>query len=299
MGQPVPTDLPTTTAQLDAGPVEYRWDRRAGAVVIVFHGGHMRAGLALGEEVFADAGYSVLAPSRPGYGRTPLSVGGSVAGFADTTRVLCDHLGISRVEAVVGISGGGPTAVAMAARHPGQVRRLILQSAVGPPSWPDRGTRLGAHLGFHATTEGATWGAVRALLRLAPDTGLQLMLGGLSTMPGRDVLAGLGPDDRDTLRGLFSTMRSGQGFLNDLHPAPDVTAAVTQPTLVIATRHDGGVPFAHALALAAAIPNAELVESRADSHLIWFGPDWRAIARRIRVFLGGVSPERAAGDAAG
>jgi pimeloyl-ACP methyl ester carboxylesterase len=59
----------------------------------------------------------VLAPSRPGYGRTPVSTGTSVTGFADVTRTLCAHLGITRLAAVVGTSGGGPTAVAMAA-HP-------------------------------------------------------------------------------------------------------------------------------------------------------------------------------------
>jgi hypothetical protein len=42
--------------------------------VVIFHGGHVRAGLALGEEVFAEAGYTLLVPSRPGYGRTPLSL---------------------------------------------------------------------------------------------------------------------------------------------------------------------------------------------------------------------------------
>lgn len=59
---------PTTIACLLAGQVEYRLDRRGDAVVVGFHGGHMRAGLALGEEVFAAAGCTALVPSRPGYG---------------------------------------------------------------------------------------------------------------------------------------------------------------------------------------------------------------------------------------
>jgi pimeloyl-ACP methyl ester carboxylesterase len=84
---------------------------------------------------------------------------------------------------------------------------------------------------------------------------------------------------------LFSRMRSGRGFLNDLHTTPDVTADVRQPTLVIATRNDGGVPFAHAQALTAAIRHARLVESHADSHFIWHAHDWPNIAETIRVFL--------------
>jgi pimeloyl-ACP methyl ester carboxylesterase len=278
-------DRSTTVVRLGAGPVEYRLEQRGDATVVVFHGGHQRAGLALGEEVFADAGYTVLAPSRPGYSRTPLSTGTSVAGFADVTRTLCEHLGIARVAAVVGTSGGGATAVAMAGRHPDLVQRLILQCTVGPLPWPGRLARLGAHVMFTGATEHATWRAVRALMRLAPETGLRLWLGELSTLSGREVVAALRPGDSAALVALFSQMRSGRGFLNDLQPTPDVTADIHQPTLVIATRRDGGVPFAHAEALAAHIRHAELVESQADSHLIWFGPDWPDIAETIRAFL--------------
>src|SRR6266545_4009186 len=260
MGTMTGVERPTTVVRLDAGPVEYRLERRGDATVVVFHGGHHRAGLALGEEVFADAGYSVLVPSRPGYGITP-------------------------VAAVVGTSGGGPTAVTTAARHPDLVQRLILQCAVGPLPYPDRRTRLGAHVMFAGATEGATWRAVRTLMRLAPETSLRLWMGQLSTLPARNVVTALRPEDRAMVVALFSQMRSGRGFRNDLRPTPDLTADVSQPTLVIATRHDGGVPFAHAQSLAAAIRHAELVESEADSHLIWLGQDWPSIAETIRAFL--------------
>ena len=96
--------------------VEYRLDRRGEAVVLVFHGGHVRAELAVGEGAFAAADCTLLVPSRPGYGRTPLSTGRSVEGFTDVVRALCAHMGITRI-AVVGISGGGPSAATMAARH--------------------------------------------------------------------------------------------------------------------------------------------------------------------------------------
>lgn len=128
-----------TVARLDADPVEYLLERRGADTVVVFHAGHQRAGLALGHEVFTGAGYTVLAPSRPGYGRTPLSTGTSVSGLADVTRALCENLGIRQVAAVAGISAGGPTAVTMAARHPGLVQRLILQGAVGWLPYPSPG----------------------------------------------------------------------------------------------------------------------------------------------------------------
>ncbi|WP_426977562.1 hypothetical protein ACQCSU_00305 [Pseudarthrobacter sp. O4] len=40
--------------------------------LIIFHGGHKRADLQMGQELFVDAGWPVLQPPRPGYGRTPL-----------------------------------------------------------------------------------------------------------------------------------------------------------------------------------------------------------------------------------
>ena len=61
---------PTATSCSPVGQVEYRLDRRGDAVVRVFHGGHVRAGLALGEDAFTAANCTVLMPSRPGYGRT-------------------------------------------------------------------------------------------------------------------------------------------------------------------------------------------------------------------------------------
>jgi pimeloyl-ACP methyl ester carboxylesterase len=83
-------------------------------------------------------------------------------------------------------------------------------------------------------------------------------------------------------------MRSGAGFAADLKYMADGTGQVppiTQPTLIIATPDDGAVPFTHAQALAAAIPGARLITSRAPSHFIWFGDDYPAIAAAITDFL--------------
>jgi pimeloyl-ACP methyl ester carboxylesterase len=289
---PSTVDRDTAVVSLAAGPVEYRLGRAGVGTVLVFHGGHVRAGLALGEDVFTAAGYGVLAPSRPGYGRTPVRTGGSPAGFADATRELCEHLGIGQIAAVVGTSGGSHTAITMAARHPDLVTRLILQSAVSFLPWPGRTTRLGAHLVFGPATESLTWRAIHALMRRAPDRGLRLMLGPLSTGPAGTVLAGLSQTDRATLVALFSRMRSGHGFVNDLRPTPDVTAEVGQPTLVIASRQDRAVPFAHARSLASAIRHAELVTSQAGSHFIWFSGDYPQVADRIRGFLSTEPAER-------
>lgn len=265
--------------------MEYRLEPGSGEPVCVLHGGHTRAGLAIGEEAFAELGFRVLAPSRPGYGRTPLSTGTTPAGFADVLGQLCRHLKIDRLAAVVGISGGGPTAVTVAARHPRLVRRLILLSAVGYLPFPDRLTRLGAQVLFRPGIEGLTWAAMRLLLRTAPDLALRMQLGALSRRPARELLATLSDRDRAHMVELFSRMRSGAGFLADLRPSPDLTAEVTQPTLVVASRADAGVPYRHGQSLAAAIDRAELLESHAASHLFWLDPDYPRITAKIKDFL--------------
>ncbi|WP_440900275.1 alpha/beta fold hydrolase [Actinosynnema sp.] len=282
---PIRVDLPTALARLPGGVVEHRFDRRGDEVVVVLHGGHLRAGLALGEDALADGRCSVLVPSRPGYGRTPLSTGGTPDGFADVVRELCEHLGITRLAAVVGVSAGGPTALALAARHPDLVARVVLWSAVGPLPWPDRRTRLAARAAFSPATERPVWAALRLLLRIRPGAGLRVLLGDLSTSRARLVLAALTAEQRADLVALLSRMRSGSGFRNDLAAFPDRVPPVAQPALVVATRRDGAVPFAHAQALTAALPRAVLVESLADSHFVWLGPDWGEVGAVVREFV--------------
>jgi len=284
----------TRVIELSAGPVEYRLDKRGPGAVLMLHGGHMRAGLPLGEEVFADAGYTVLAPSRPGYGRTPLTTGTSPDRFADVLADLCGTLGLDPVAGVVGQSAGGPTAVALAARHPDTVQRLILQSAVGPAHWPDRRTQVGGSVVFNRHTEPVTWSLIHAMARRAPDLALRLLLPDLTSRPVTELLANLSTTQRATLLDLFGHMRSGAGFSNDLrtmaaHDRSTRLAAqaaqLRQPTLVIATRSDGSVPYAHAESLTETIPNARLVTSNAPSHMIWIGDDYPAIAATITSFL--------------
>ncbi|MBO2448824.1 alpha/beta hydrolase [Actinomadura barringtoniae] len=277
-------ERPTEVVELSRGVVEYRLERRGPRVVLMMHGGHMRASLPLGEEVFAEAGFTVLAPSRPGYGRTPVGV----AGFSEVVAELCERLGIGSVAAAVGQSAGGLSAVSMAARCPDLVERLILQSAVGPLAWPGRWTRLGSGVAFGPRTERLTWGLLHSLVRRWPGAGLRLLLRDLSVEPVGVVLDEV---NRALVAGLFERMRSGSGFAADLRDFRDVAgyreiaAGVGQAALVIASPQDGAVPFAHGEALADVLPNARLVISRASSHFVWFGEDYPAIAETICGFL--------------
>lgn len=276
---------PTEIARLRTGTVEYRHEHHGPATVLICHGGHLRAEVSLGEQPLTAAGFSILVPSRPGYGRTPTA-------WSDPSRTavllaeLCSHLGIDRV-AVLGISAGAPLAVALAARHPELVSALVLQSPRSSLAWPDLLTRVSGALAFHPMTQMLTWTAMQASMSLFPGHGLRTTLGAMSTLPAHQVVADLTPAERAAVQRLFRVMRSDQGFQLDLELSPDphLEAAVSQPTLVVASPTDAAVPYKHAQHLARAISDSTLWPSPSLSHLIWYGTGARATAQRTVDFL--------------
>ncbi|MBM4005027.1 MAG: alpha/beta hydrolase [Planctomycetes bacterium] len=97
-------------------------------VILHFHAGAAGCDqtLALSWDI-QDEGFTVLTPSRPGYLRTPLSTGAAPEQAADAVASLLQLLAFDRV-IVMGTSGGGPTALQFAIRHPTSAVGLILQS---------------------------------------------------------------------------------------------------------------------------------------------------------------------------
>lgn len=79
----------------------------------------------------ADHDLRVIAPDRPGYGGTSPRPGRALGDEVDDVRALMDHMGLSYFD-TIGFSGGGPHALACAARMPGRVRRLGLVSSMAP-----------------------------------------------------------------------------------------------------------------------------------------------------------------------
>jgi hypothetical protein len=74
-------------------------------------------------------GVRLIAPSRPGYGVSTMSPPG-LARTADDTLELADQLGIGRF-ALLGSSGGGPFALAMAAAVPDRVSAIAVLASPG------------------------------------------------------------------------------------------------------------------------------------------------------------------------
>jgi len=118
-----------TMLETELGPIQVAREGD-GPRVMSIHGspGGFDQGLVWARHL-RDGGREVIAPSRPGYLRTPLDSGRSPAQQADLYAAMLDALCIDKVT-VLGISSGGPSAVHFAARHPNRTNALLLDAAV-------------------------------------------------------------------------------------------------------------------------------------------------------------------------
>ncbi len=133
-------------AYLDAGDPD-------GYPVVSQHGGlSCRLDVAPADAAARAHGLRLIAPDRPGIGRSDPKAGHTVAGWADDVGDLMDHLGVDHF-ATVGWSFGGAFAQAVAHGQAHRVDHLTLVASVIPPDWPgmqdeiDRMDRV-----FHALT---------------------------------------------------------------------------------------------------------------------------------------------------
>ncbi len=260
--------------------------------VLVFPGGHCRAATDCGWSLYAALGHEVVSFSRPGYGGT--RVGRlSAAEFTPLVGEVCEHLGISTVAACVGVSFGGLQAVHVAAGQRPTVQRLILHScAPSSLAYPD--SRAEAALGpmlFSPLLQGLVWRAIRGVIR--SDAGLRVMMSQLSTLPVREWWGQLSEADKAEARRLFRSMRSDSGFVNDLRQGHargadtrrQAMSNVHCPTLVTASRYDGGVSFTHAEDFRQVITDADLVELTSLSHIFWIGAQKAQLLSTLNSFV--------------
>jgi pimeloyl-ACP methyl ester carboxylesterase len=263
----------------------------AGPAVLVVHGtpGDWQQARTLAEDL-ADR-HRVLLPSRPGYGRTPLTTGRTPREQAEAYGALLDELGIG-TSAVVGISGGGPSARSFAAHLRSRCSQLVLCCAVAEHlvTVPTATRLLGSVPAVWAV--GARVAAVRTSRRLRDreaahvqaHTGLgpaELALANDDPRVGADLLA----FSRSRLR----TMTSVTGLRNDFrqfHAAAEDEwpAGPDVPTLVLHGDHDEVVPLTHGEWARDSIPGAVLEVQQGAGHGFVLSMR-RQVSPRIAEFL--------------
>lgn len=263
------------------GEVEYA-TAGEGPAVLALHGamGGWDQSLLLARTVGAPS-FRTIALSRPGYLGTGIDAGRTPAEQADLYRDVLDALDI-RKAAVMAVSGGGPSALAFASRHPGRCWGAVIVSSVCtrndvrlPLAWYVM--KLAARVGPIVARMRRKVAAdpERAARRSIPDPALRARtVGDPEVGPLLHALQ-LGALDRMALRlpGTENDIVTTQGDL-----ALDLEH-ITVPVLVVHGTADRIAPFTQAQTMAARIPNAELAALEGGDHVAIFTHNEEARAR--------------------
>jgi len=111
----------------------------AGKPLFFFHGGNdSRLEAAILHETAQGMGVRVIAPDRPGYGRSTFQPQRTFLHWPHDVAYLADALGIGKF-AVAGHSGGGPHAAVVAYAMPDRLTGVALISSAAPPGSSNKG----------------------------------------------------------------------------------------------------------------------------------------------------------------
>jgi pimeloyl-ACP methyl ester carboxylesterase len=269
------------------GPIEYTL-LGDGPTVLACHGTSSDCFSTELAKPLVESGFSVLTPSRPGYGRTPLECGRSAAQAAESLDGLLDSLQIQKCS-LIAISGGGPTGIALAAGFPQRVERLVLAAAISKPE--DRPNEVGykSQNAFYGPMHSLNWGMLGLMSRLSPRSMARQTLTIFSTHDPEDGMSRLSEEDIMSICRFYRGHSSRRGALADAQHTVGggLLGAISQPTLVVHSREDACVPFSHAGWSLENIPQAELCEGGFTGHFFWIGPDFERISQRVVRFLQG------------
>lgn len=234
-----------------------------GRLTLVWHHGSPQTGALLDPLVTAAGEREVRLVSygRPSYGGSSPLPGRDVASAATDVAAVCDALGVERF-AVMGASGGGPHALACAALLPDRVAGAVCLAGIAPPTGsPDWYAGMAAPQGLQAAAESRGARVAYAEVEefdessfVEPDwaalSGAWASLGADAGRAGAEGVDGLVDDD-------VAFARPWGFALGD----------VRVPVLLVQGGRDRVVPPAHASALLAALPHAELWLRPADGHV--------------------------------
>ncbi|MEI6278876.1 MAG: alpha/beta hydrolase [Verrucomicrobiae bacterium] len=287
----------STVAETAAGKIEFV-QTGEGPVVLVFHGspGGFDQAMLYGSAL-SEAGFRIVAPSRPGYLQTPLSTGLTPENQADAMVSLLDSLDIRSV-AVIGISLGSPAAIEFARRHPDRTWALVLLSAVtkkipasplNPPIPEVLNKGLSGDMGAWALVETSDSDPAKALcwafdLAQTGDSAERgAWVGAVLEKPAqiawfRDLVGTTAPlSPRET------GLRNDLLQLRVLADVPYEKLGV--PSLFVHGVADKWLPLADVEAVVKRMPQAELLAVPATGHLVELGPNSAPVMEKIIGFL--------------
>ncbi len=287
---PVADKYPRNIAQTKAGPIEYTRVGQ-GPAVLRLTGSMDDCESSGGNEALLAAGFSILTPSRPGYGKTPLSVGRTAPEAADAMAALMDRLGISSAD-VIAESSGGPTAIYLAARHPQRVRKLVLEEAVSKNMKDVDPKGFEIRKKFYDSQYGYMKYILKILARVAPRRLARVTMSIFGTHDPDEAVKRMSKADIEGLCSFYLRWQAswGKAASNDMEQdAKDaVLNSIKAPTLIVHSRGDAAIPFAVAEYSHANIAGSELWVAPTWSHMI-SGPGAAAVDTKVVEFLTGLT----------
>lgn len=270
----------------DGRALAYRvFGEEGGVPLVALHGTPgSRLKFEVAETAARAFGIRVIAPDRWGYGASEAHPEPSLARYAHDIAELVDRLGVGRF-GVMGVSGGGPYAAALAASLPERVTALALAAPVGPIAGEADDEITPFHrlcfgpLAQTPAAVGAVFQAFRAVLGVAPGLGMRM------------AMLRIAASDRRVLRQPEVAARLGQTFIEGLRPGVlgpvidlglfgaewdvDLGAARVPARLWLGLT-DQNVPRSAARRLAGRLPSCDLVELPDEGHL-WVANNYATV----------------------
>jgi len=284
--RPIPDRFARQVAQTRVGPIEYTLLGH-GPVVLRLTGSMDDCESSGGNEALLAAGYSILTPSRPGYGGTPLTAGRTAPEAADAMAALLDRLAIPSAD-VMAESSGGPTAIYLAARHPERVRKLVLEDAISKNMKDVSPRGFETRKKFYDSQYGYLRYMLKVMARTAPRSLARVTMSIFGTKDPDEAVKRMSKADIDGLTTFYLRWRRpwGQAASNDMDQGTAAAAlnAIRAPTLIVHSRSDAVIPFSVAEYSHANIAGSELWEAPTWSHMIT-GSGAAAVDARVVAFL--------------
>jgi pimeloyl-ACP methyl ester carboxylesterase len=256
-----------------------------GSPILYLHGSLSNCNNDMGYQPLIDAGYSIITPSRPGYGNTPVSSGKTAEQAADLLNELLIYLKLDSV-IVIAVSGGGLTGVYFAAKYPEKVKKLVLESAVSKPLSEEKERYKNAQA-FYGKGHKFIWGLLNFIGRVSKRSLVKKTYELFSTGDIQSIMREIKREEIDAVVKFYQKKPENIGALNDLeHTITENTfESIKAPTLIVHSKEDRAVPFAHAENSKSKIINSELFIAETWGHFILIGKGSNEVNRKVISFI--------------
>lgn len=291
-------DSHSKIAKTSLGHIEYVIKGK-GPIVLCIHGGFggYDQGLLVGDSLMQH-GFRVLSPSRPGYLRTPISVGATNEEQADAMVALLDALEIDKVS-VIGFSAGSQIAFIMAVKYPERVKSVVFECLGAQPGESALYELLTEILQLDGVPNFASW-LFFLYTKYFPANAVKFILSNDSSLSKSALKKRINFvlhsrwQSNFALQMILSTTPLGPrsvGLANDISPTnldpwPNFNYSLLKtPSMIIQSKFDSNGSYAEAQFAASQIPGVKFITLEECGHFIWLGKERREWEKKLRRFL--------------